>query len=213
MQARPYPTPMCALAAVCFSFLSALVILPGCTTSQGTYISPSEVAAIRTGRKTKAQVVALIGYPIRQTTDSQGRTKFVYAHVKSTPAPLSYGDAPIVGTAGEEVQTTVITFSPQGVVSNVEYETTSDVRHGRFGRGGYHSDQAISPLETRGIGSLSRIPSSDRHRYSERSWAAIPGSETGTKLSESGDHETIICGSFIDSPRRIYPSKQTQIRP
>lgn len=129
--------------------------LGGCTVSRGTYVDPNALAHIKKGKTTKQEVVSLIGYPLRQSSDHTGTTTFTYMHERGGTAAMQE-DRPrgvtLLGTTSKETQITIIRFTPTGVVDMVTYSSTTDVDHPLIGPGAMAPSQSfISPYEQRGL--------------------------------------------------------------
>ena len=123
--------------------------------SRGTYVDPGALSQVREGSSTKQEVVSLIGYPLKQTSDESGATTFYYLHEKGDPAAFDTGGyrttAPLIGTVSKETQQTTIRFDALGVVEDVDYRSSTDVEHPLIGRGARAGGIGVSGREERGL--------------------------------------------------------------
>lgn len=123
-------TPMVSHWGAALS-LSPLVVLlwflTGCTTTAGNTADASQMASIRTGETTEAEVVGMFGPPSGRGLDSEGRRMLTwdYLHVRSNPKAF----VPVAGmflNSGDVTQQMLkISFDGKGVVatSNLHEET------------------------------------------------------------------------------------------
>lgn len=135
--------------------ISALSIagLTSCTISRGTYVDPAAFRSIKKGQSTKADVVALIGYPAMQITDGAGSTTFHYLHESGDPCMMApQGDSiNLIGTASKTTQTTTISFSPSGVVRSKNQQQQTQTIHPLLGTGRAAPSQGIGPRKSLGL--------------------------------------------------------------
>lgn len=93
-------------------------ILFGCASS-GRKLDPAKVALIQKGQ-TREDVLALVGSPERMTRTASGQTIFNYMFVHAQAKGTSF--IPIAGAfmGGTDVQTQtlIVTFGPDGLVSD-----------------------------------------------------------------------------------------------
>lgn len=143
---KPYIL-LCMLATVI-----SLLGLSGCVQTYGRYHSSSELAQIRKNLSTKGDVIAVLGNPDSTSVDNSGKTIFTYIYVKVTPAPVAYGNSPVVGNSGDMRQTTIVVFNANGIVTDVKSTTNSRVLRGRFGSDGVgNNTQPWAPAALEGV--------------------------------------------------------------
>jgi outer membrane protein assembly factor BamE (lipoprotein component of BamABCDE complex) len=93
-----------------------LLTLAGCATVEvGRPVNYEAVKKIEIGKTTKAEVLALMGEPVRQKDSAGGESELVYGHKKATGHAIPFY---AWGTAeGEKV---IIKFDKAGVVQAIE---------------------------------------------------------------------------------------------
>lgn len=142
----------CSLLAIVSLAIVSISGLSGCAQTYGRYHSPAEISQIKKDRSTRQDVIAVLGNPDRTSVDNTGTTIYLYNYVKVTPAPVAYGNSPVVGNSGDMRQTTIVTFAPNGIVSNVNSNTSSSVLRGKFGSDGVGAGtQAWAPATLEGV--------------------------------------------------------------
>jgi hypothetical protein len=106
----------------CLLFLSVFVALAGCgtTTTTGNKFDASKIHDIRKGVTTSAELIKLLGQPLRQSVESADETIWEYAWEKMTSETSSGSDGPVVTTAGDKK--TLAVFIRKGVVINYVYK-------------------------------------------------------------------------------------------
>jgi len=94
----------------------SLSTLAGCATIEvGRPVNYDAVSQIEIGKTTKAEVLRLMGEPVRQRDVAGGESELVYGHRKSTGHAVPFY---AWGTAeGEKV---VIKFDAKGIVKEIE---------------------------------------------------------------------------------------------
>jgi hypothetical protein len=98
------------------SCLIMLLLVGGCATTEvGRPIDYAAAQKIKIGKTTKAQVLALLGSPVKSREFADGSSELVYGHLvgKGYAVPFyAWGHA-----EGEKID---IKFGPDGVVRDVE---------------------------------------------------------------------------------------------
>jgi outer membrane protein assembly factor BamE (lipoprotein component of BamABCDE complex) len=97
-------------------FIILCLAAAGCATIEvGRPVNYDAVSQIEVGKTTKAEVLGLLGEPIRQRETAGGESELVYGHRKSTGHAIPFY---AWGTAeGEKV---VIKFDTKGIVKEIE---------------------------------------------------------------------------------------------
>jgi outer membrane protein assembly factor BamE (lipoprotein component of BamABCDE complex) len=102
--------------------VSVLLVVSACVSAGTKAITDAgAVSQIEVGKSTRAEVAALLGYPITASYGDQGEETWHYTCITTYPKPTAF--VPVVKAVtpslGETTRALAVTFSPSGTVKSL----------------------------------------------------------------------------------------------
>jgi outer membrane protein assembly factor BamE (lipoprotein component of BamABCDE complex) len=108
--------------------VSVLLVVSACVSAGTKAITDGGVVSqIEVGKSTRADVAALLGYPITASYGDQGEETWHYTWITAYPQPTAF--VPVVKAVppslGETTRALAVTFSPGGAVKSLGFNQPS----------------------------------------------------------------------------------------
>jgi outer membrane protein assembly factor BamE (lipoprotein component of BamABCDE complex) len=102
--------------------VSVLLMISGCVSAGTRAITDAGVVSqIEVGKSTRADVAALLGYPITASYGDQGEETWHYTWVTTAPTATAFvpGVKAVTSSLGETTREFAVTFSRDGIVKSL----------------------------------------------------------------------------------------------